>query len=80
MLRPLWKSLSYQGRFGIATAETRSASPGGRFTPSVTFLGSDVKQTVFATRNCYPVQSNETIKTLDQRLDQLIKRMSGFHY
>ena len=80
MLRPLWKNLSFQGRFGIATAETRSASPGGRFTPSVTFLGSDIKETVFATRNCYPVQSGETITTLDQRLNQLIKRMEGIYF
>jgi len=43
-------------------------------------LGSDIKETVFATRNCYPVQSGETITTLDQRLNQLIKRMEAIYF
>ncbi|XP_046454451.1 histone deacetylase 6-like isoform X3 [Daphnia pulex] len=74
VLRPMWKCLQFQGRFDAS--KVGSQKEGKHFVPSVTFEGSDVKQTLFATRNCYPVQSNETIDLLDQRLDKLIKETS----
>jgi len=72
MIRPFWKCFPFQGHFKApSSGEIKSSDR--RFLPSITFLGSDVKETTFATRNCYPVQSSDTIRILDERLDQLIK-------
>lgn len=74
VLRPMWKCLQFQGRFDASKVKNKKdAQPDSRFLPSVTFLGSDIKPTSYATRNCYPVQSTETIRVLDERLDRLIK-------
>uniref|UniRef100_A0A0P6E2S0 Putative Histone deacetylase n=1 Tax=Daphnia magna TaxID=35525 RepID=A0A0P6E2S0_9CRUS len=74
VLRPFWECLQFQGRFDVS--KVGSKKEGTYFVPSVTFEGSDVKPTTFATRNCYPVQNRETINLLDQRLDKLIKETS----
>lgn len=71
VLRPMWKCLQFQGRFDAS--KLGSKKEGKHFVPSVTFEGFDVKPTTYATRNCYPVQSSDTIDLLDQRLDKLIK-------
>ena len=70
VLRPLWKCLQFQGNFNASATEKL---PANCFIPSVTFLGSSVKPKTYATRNCYPVQSSETVNLLDQQLDKLIK-------
>ncbi|XP_059352443.1 polyamine deacetylase HDAC10-like isoform X1 [Daphnia carinata] len=74
VLRPFRKCLQFQGRFDVS--KVGSKKEGTYFVPTVTFEGSDIKPTTFATRNCYPVQNRETIDQLDQRLDQLIKETS----
>lgn len=74
MLRPHWKCFPFQGHFKAPAAGEIKPSD-RRFLPSITFLGSDEKPTSYATRNCYPVQSPDTVRALDERLDKLIKGM-----
>lgn len=75
VLRPLWKSLQFQGHFkaSLAVDGQKLGLDSGKYLPSVTFLGSDERPASYATRNCYPVQSQELSNQLDQRLDDLIK-------
>lgn len=70
VLRPFWKCFQFQGHFDFKVGDKL---PNNAHLPQVIFRGSDVKPTVYETRNCYPVQSSETFRLLDERLDELIK-------
>jgi len=72
VLRPYWKCFQFQGEFKASFTGAEELKQ-NQFLPSITFLGSDDKLTSYPTRNCYPVQNPETLKLLDQQLDQMIK-------
>lgn len=76
VLKPFWKSLQFQTGFKASKVNGDVKLSDGRFLPRITFLGSDEKPTSYATRNCYPVQNEETVRLHDQRLDKLIKETS----
>ncbi len=76
VLRPLWKCFQYQGQFAASVAASVAGREENQFWPRVLFEGSDVKETKFATRNCYEVQSAQVIEQLDRRLDQIISGIS----
>lgn len=44
------------------------------------FRGSEIKPEVYETRNCYPVQSKETIELIEKQLNAIIQCKFLFQY
>jgi len=72
MLRPIWKHLKAHRACSDEQSEELVATKGLLFSPNVHYDWKEPKPDKYATRNCYPIQSDETIKTIRETLDRLI--------
>lgn len=69
--RPYWKSLQIQRLYNMA--EVNNVNPQPELHKVIQkFIGADEpRPEKFETRNCYPVQDNETLRRIAERLQQL---------
>lgn len=68
--RPYWKSLHLQNVYNLQELNNVTPQPDLHKVVSV-FKGGPPLPERFATRNCYPLQSDEFLRRVDDRLNQL---------
>lgn len=71
MLKSKWSYLIGQTHSDEGEEKIKSEE-GVLHIPKTEFLWKEPKQEVYETRNCYPEQSLEQIKELNEKLDKLI--------
>lgn len=82
--KPYWKCFQLQDAYdvdvneggGIKTRKKSTEKPSiapitKRHHPVVKFIGNETKLDFYPTRDCYPIQEEETFKKLDQKLNHL---------
>ncbi|XP_028048601.1 histone deacetylase 6 isoform X2 [Monomorium pharaonis] len=74
--KPYWKCYQYQDTHSINSVTHNKEELANRHVVTVMYKGSEVKPDKYDTRNCYPVQSKETLETVDKKLNQLIQLTS----
>ncbi|XP_029038711.1 histone deacetylase 6 isoform X3 [Osmia bicornis bicornis] len=71
--KPYWKCYQYQDLYSINSTINNKEENVNQHLPVVIFRGSSVKPEIYETRNCYPVQSKETIEAIEKQLNILIQ-------
>ncbi|XP_018376605.1 PREDICTED: histone deacetylase 6 isoform X2 [Trachymyrmex cornetzi] len=71
--KPYWKCYQYQETHSINSVTHSKEEIANRHVVTMTFKGSEVKLEKYDTRNCYPVQSKETLEVVEKKLDELIQ-------
>jgi hypothetical protein len=72
MLQPHWKHLDAHRTCSDENAQDNAKSNGLLFVPEVKYEWKELKPERYATRDCYPVQSETLARAIDERLDRLI--------
>ncbi|XP_076299749.1 histone deacetylase 6 isoform X1 [Lasioglossum baleicum] len=70
--KPYWKCYQYQDTFSINNATNNKEQSINQHLPVVTFNGTEERQDIYETSECYPVQSKEALETFDLKLNALI--------
>ncbi|XP_039760371.1 histone deacetylase 6 isoform X1 [Pararge aegeria] len=67
-----WRCYQFQPKYSVDTT-VANVCDGEKEKHTVTVLweGDELRSDVFATRDCYPVQSDETIRLFEEKLDHL---------
>ncbi|XP_011060054.1 PREDICTED: histone deacetylase 6 isoform X3 [Acromyrmex echinatior] len=71
--KPYWKCYQYQDTHSINSVTHSKEEIANRHVVTMTFKGSEVKLEKYDTRNCYPVQSKETLEVMEKKLNELIQ-------
>ncbi|KAG5344016.1 HDAC6 deacetylase, partial [Acromyrmex charruanus] len=71
--KPYWKCYQYQDTHSINSVTHSKEEIANRHVVTMTFKGSEVKLEKYDTRNCYPVQSKETLEVVEKKLNELIQ-------
>ncbi|XP_018305057.1 histone deacetylase 6 isoform X2 [Mycetomoellerius zeteki] len=71
--KPYWKCYQYQETHSINSVTHNKEEIANRHVATVTFKGNEVKLEKYDTRNCYPVQSKETLEVVERKLNELIQ-------
>lgn len=71
--KPYWKCYQYQDTYSIHTTTHNKEELANRHIVTVTYKGSEIRLDKYDTRNCYPVQSKETLEGVEKKLNELIQ-------
>ncbi|KAL0119653.1 hypothetical protein PUN28_007827 [Cardiocondyla obscurior] len=71
--KPYWKCYQYQDTYNTNSVTHNKEEIANRHVVTTTYRGSEVKLDKYETRNCYPVQSKETLETIEKKLNELIQ-------
>ncbi|KAG5326611.1 HDAC6 deacetylase, partial [Pseudoatta argentina] len=71
--KPYWKCYQYQDTHSINSVTHSKEEIANRHVVTMMFKGSEVKLEKYDTRNCYPVQSKETLEVVEKKLNELIQ-------
>ncbi|KAG5329379.1 HDAC6 deacetylase, partial [Acromyrmex heyeri] len=69
--KPYWKCYQYQDTHSINSVTHSKEEIANRHVVTMTFKGSEVKLEKYDTRNCYPVQSKETLEGRNATIEEL---------
>ncbi|XP_053996185.1 histone deacetylase 6 isoform X2 [Hylaeus anthracinus] len=68
-----WKCYQYQDTYSNNFTAHNKEQNINQHLPVVTFKGSDIRPTVYETRDCYPVQSKDVIEQIEKQLNAIIQ-------
>ncbi|KYM93108.1 Histone deacetylase 6 [Atta colombica] len=71
--KPYWKCYQYQDTHSINSVAHSKEEIANRHVVMMTFKGSEIKLEKYDTRNCYPIQSKETLEVMEKKLNELIQ-------